>query len=289
MFFLPVLPIKNMHLQKCLTFGVHIITLVSIFLFTLLTGCSNSASENNNNISEVRNENPASDFNYSIDADNNIGIERYIGQSTNVVIPEKIDGLPVTAILPNAFAGTNIESVDIPDTVTIIWDDAFNCCQELHTVKMGNGVTKIGTQSFKKCKNLKVLTLSKNLIKLGTSAFEQCENLEEVFIPKTVSEWGMQVFFGCPLTSLTFEDGIKSIGSYASFWGSVFNEITIPASVEQFGEYTFHDNLEKIVFLGDAPKETGKQPFGTKATIYCKESSDGWNNSVFEKYSFIYQ
>jgi hypothetical protein len=24
LFFLPVLPIKNMHLQKCLTFGVHI-------------------------------------------------------------------------------------------------------------------------------------------------------------------------------------------------------------------------------------------------------------------------
>lgn len=265
--------------------------LLAGILLLCCTACSETSTkkEEEENRPTTRDENPATDFQYIIDDNNNVGIEKYIGNRTEVVIPEKIEGSPVIAILPIAFMNTNIESVDIPDTVKVIWSNAFTNCQELLTVKMGNSVTNIGFDAFRDCTKLKNLTLSTSLQTIGTSAFEGCESLEIVHIPKSVTDWGMEAFLRCPLTSLTFEDGIKKIGSYACFWGSVFKEITIPASVEQIGEYTFHDNLEKVVFLGDAPKEIGKQPFGTKATIYCEKGSDGWNNSIFEKYPFVYQ
>ena len=49
----------------------------------------------------------------------------YTGDSTDVVIIEKYNGLPVTRISSNAFEGKNITSVIIPNGVTHIDDRAF--------------------------------------------------------------------------------------------------------------------------------------------------------------------
>lgn len=263
------------------------ITLVMLVIILMLTGCTKSGN-GGNKPSNVRKENPASDFVYHV-SENKALIKEYKGKGKDVVIPEKIEDSPVVAIATGAFASTDIESVDIPDTVTTIFDLAFAPCESLHTVKMGNGVADIGSGAFRGCKKLKNLTLSTSLTKIRTEAFKGCESLETLYIPKSVTEWGQEAFFKCPISSLTFEDGIKSIGSYACFWGSTFEEITIPSSVEQLGEYTFHDNLEKAIFLGNAPKEIGKQPLGEKATIYCGKDTVGWDNSNLERYPIVYQ
>ena len=263
-----------------------------VIICVALTGCSiptaTSDDTGNNDVSDVRIANPISDFEYSIDSKTNqCSITEYIGKSTTVIIPEKIEGYPVTIIGLCAFMNSNIQQVDIPDTIEKICASAFCNSKELTTVKMGNGTKYIEYQAFEKCVSLKSLTLSKNLLKIAAKSFRYCENLETVFIPKTVETWGIEAFYGCPLSSLTLEDGIQSIGSYACFWGSVFQEITIPSSVQQISEYSFHDNLEKVVFLGNAPITLGKQPFGTKATIYYKKGTSGWDNPVFEKHTLV--
>lgn len=255
-----------------------------LIICVALMGCSTPTTTNNDvsnsDVSEARIANPISDFEYDIDnKTNQCWITKYIGESTTVIIPENIQGYPVTLMGSLSFMNSNIQYVDIPDTVEKICNSAFCNCKELTTVKIGNGTKYIENQAFENCVSLKNLTLSKNLLKIGTNAFRYCESLETVFIPKTVETWGMEAFYGCPLSSLTFDNGIKSIGSYACFWGSTFKEITIPLSIEKLGEYAFHDNLEKVVFLGNAPTTLGKQPFGTKATIYYKKGTSGWENT----------
>src|SRR5271156_6757390 len=50
-----------------------------------------------------------------------ISIARYTGPGGDVVIPDTINGLPVTEIADSAFgANTNLTSVTIPDSVTHI-------------------------------------------------------------------------------------------------------------------------------------------------------------------------
>ena len=63
--------------------------------------------------------NPASDFEYTVSDNGYVGIEKYIGKNKDVVIPEKIDDKPVTAIGICAFAESDIESVVIPDTISV--------------------------------------------------------------------------------------------------------------------------------------------------------------------------
>ena len=71
----------------------------------------------------------------------------------------------ITEICRTAFCGSGITSISIPNSVTTISYEAFNWCQELTTVVVGNGITTIGDDltglgcSFGSCSKLKDLYL----------------------------------------------------------------------------------------------------------------------------------
>ena len=73
---------------------------------------------------------PASAFKYSI-SNAQVTITKYVGEYIDVVIPSKIDGLPVK-IGDRAFSYcSSLTSVVIPDSVTSIGSDAFYQCSRL--------------------------------------------------------------------------------------------------------------------------------------------------------------
>ncbi len=253
------------------------IILTIIFSFQL-AGCSKSENE------KKPEPNPISDFEYTVGT-KSATITRYIGKSKTVVIPEEIEGKPVTVI--SSCKNEVLESVTIPSTVKMIQLCAFAGCTTLKEVNFGDSLEIIDVEAFYGCTSLTEVKLPKNLKTLGGSAFKKCTSLKNVFIPKSVENLSMETFLNCPIEKLELEDGIKRFGGYAAFWGATFKELTIPSSVEEIGEYSFHNNLEKVYFEGDAPK-TGKQPFGTKATIYYKKGSKGWDNTELkEQYKLV--
>ncbi|MBR6385334.1 MAG: leucine-rich repeat protein [Ruminococcus sp.] len=67
-----------------------------------------------------------------------IAIEKYTGNLTEVVIPEQIDGMPVTKIEKSAFKDNDlITSVTLPDSVTDVGTNAFENCTSLKYVYLG--------------------------------------------------------------------------------------------------------------------------------------------------------
>ena len=71
------------------------------------------------------------------------------GEELEVVIPEKIDRLPVYAIAGLAFyESVPVESVTIPEGVTTIGDSAFSGCTKLSAVYMPATVSSIGDNAF---------------------------------------------------------------------------------------------------------------------------------------------
>jgi hypothetical protein len=67
-------------------------------------------------------------YNYS----NSVTITKYLGTATEVIIPDTLNGSPVTGIGDYAFAYcTNVTRITVPDSVTCIGIEAFASCTQL--------------------------------------------------------------------------------------------------------------------------------------------------------------
>ena len=176
-----------------------------LLLLTLtapLFGCDNSdiseASDPKNasdSISETINGGIAADFEYSVIRDGTISIDKYIGNAAEVVIPDTIDGIPVTLIEISAFSGTPIKKVVIPETVTTIDSSAFEACRLLEKVILPSKLRTLKKNAFACCESLSSIELPASLEHLGREAFKDCKNLKSLCIPPNCLEAGNNSLF----------------------------------------------------------------------------------------------
>lgn len=88
-------------------------------------------------------------FEYKINANDTVTLNKYTGSETVVVIPQTIEGKTVTEIGSLAFDSMDrITSVSIPETVTTIGAKAFYGCTSISTITIPETVTSIGTSAF---------------------------------------------------------------------------------------------------------------------------------------------
>ena len=136
-----------------------------------------------------------------IEFDSEIKITMYFGEETEVKIPEMIEGLPVTVIGEESFAGNKIMTkVWVPSTVKKIEPNAFTWCPKLTEVYLDlapvatiqgtydkDRYTISVTGAFAYCQALKKVVIEENCCSLymGEGAFYGCSALETVIIPRS--------------------------------------------------------------------------------------------------------
>lgn len=102
-----------------------------------------------------------SEFEYEID-DSKVTITRYRGAGGDVVVPDTIDGLPVTSIGAYAFRDcTGLTSITLPNSVTSIGDSAFERCVFLTSISLPDGCS-IGEYAFEGCPAVITVRLRKS-------------------------------------------------------------------------------------------------------------------------------
>ena len=154
----------------------------------------------------------------------------------NVVIPAEHNGLPVTEIGYGAFKSDDykLTSIAIPDSVTLIDDDAFQNQTSLSNIIVGKNVVTIGVSAFEGCTNLQTVIIGDATENIYAHAFDGCTALESVILGKNIKKIGGSAFEEC--TSL--------------------KTITIPASIEELGAWVFYEsNITNIYFGVSAPSE----------------------------------
>ncbi len=212
------------------------------------------------------------DFNYSVCGRNAVRILSYDGNKEEVVIPDKIKGVPVVEIGSSAFEGCDsLISIVIPNSVISIGFEAFSYCDSLTSVSFGensqlmsigfsafkgcysltsivipNGVTSIGNEAFYYCDSLTSVSFGENsqLMSIGNSTFSLCFSLSSIVIPNNVTSIGDEVFNACrKLKSVSFGENsqLMSIGSYAFEGCDSLTSIVIPNSVTSIGHEAFED------------------------------------------------
>lgn len=86
------------------------------------------------------------------------------------------------------FQFSNIEKIEIPDSVTIIEESAFQECSKLRDVKLPASLKTIGHYAFYECSSLKSIIIPEGTTRIGASVFNWCSELSDVYIPSTVTE-----------------------------------------------------------------------------------------------------
>jgi len=142
--------------------------------------------------------NSASDFKFDLTEDGKgIKITKYTGNAVRVVVPSKIEALPVVEIGDDAFggrynkddpitSGDKIVSVYIPDSVTKIGSGVFGRCEALQEVRLPDNITSIPSFAFSRS-GIKKVNISKNLKEIGAWAFQNCGELTDLIIPSNIN------------------------------------------------------------------------------------------------------
>lgn len=100
---------------------------------------------------------------------------------TNIIIPSKHNGKPVTGIAEWAFFGCkHMESVTIPACITYIDDWAFASCTSLRDVIVSEGLKYIGDWAFSDCSSLTSITIPKSVERICVNAYYCCP-IESVY------------------------------------------------------------------------------------------------------------
>lgn len=153
----------------------------------------------------------------------------YWGRDADVVIPEG-----TTEICKQAFYQiTSVESITLPDSVTVIDDYAFeNCFAD--RINIPSGVKSIGIGAFQNS-GLTSVTLPEGIASISDMTFYGCSKLKSVSIPSSVKSIGKEAFSYCGLTSVTIPNGVESIGDGAFAGDFDLKSITMPQSVTSIG------------------------------------------------------
>lgn len=182
-------------------------------------GCQRLAKVNAAGVERI--ENSAFNSCYKL-ADFDISKVTYIGSyafNTCSMFAPTVLSDALQTLGSNAFAGTAITEIAVPQTITALENNVFSGCQQLQKV-----------------------TLPPTLRTIGSSTFQNCTTLSEIVVPEAVTSIDNSAFNGCiALSSITLPETLTKIGSYAFSGCSALTELTIPSSVEFFSYSTLQN------------------------------------------------
>ena len=133
---------------------------------------------------------------------NEITITGYdIGGGTDVVIPDYINGLPVTKIGEYSFNGSSVTSINGAGNVVSVEESAFSDCSSLTSVNLPQAHT-IGDSVFYDCNALTSVNLPLAHT-IGDNAFYYCNALTSVYFDNDAPLIGVDIFNNIPANQVT--------------------------------------------------------------------------------------
>ena len=110
---------------------------------------------------------------------------------------------PVTNIGQEAFSGSNITSIVIPESVQTIGASAFHSCYELTSISLPENLKNIDFATFAYCSRLPKISIPHNVTSIGTSAFYGCPALTTLYAnPTTPPSLGSSAFENSSLNTV---------------------------------------------------------------------------------------
>ena len=188
-----------------------------------------------------------------------------------------------------AFEGCiDLQSVDVPITVTSVGEGAFLNCSGLTHVSIQRG--EIGIKAFKGCSALYDLSVQR-ITAIRDEAFSGCAALPEIILPETVTHIGARAFDTCnSLSEIVIPESVTFLGAYAfancegllsayisnniTEWGTEWGDSAVFAS----------DTALRNVYVDEGANSLGSLLFyrcSALAGVYLPESVVSYPTNLF--------
>ena len=226
------------------------------------------------------------------------------------------DGVKI--IGSEAFYGSRLHTVVMPNSVLYIRDGAFQDCSELRYIELPTNLQEISYQAFRNCDSLNEITIPDSVNTFGHGMFADCDNLEHINSQYSSEDGRSLIFHGdliavawggissytlpdeveviegycfaySTLTEINLNDNLTAI-RYGAFDNSQISTITLPASLSFIGYEAFIGcyNLTSFYCQAIEPPYIDGSLFGweaPKCTIYVPLesldrylSAEGWSD-----------
>lgn len=239
------------------------------------------------------------------------------GQLDTLVWGDEVEYIPAGI----CYGAVKLDSVIIPQTVTVIGSSAFEGCSLFTKVVIPDNVTYIEKDAFKSCPLLETITIGKSVADLHYSAFDtrviktirwnaiHCNdleyrpsafyNLESITFGNEVEYVPAKLIYNAQkLKSLVIPSGVTEIGALAFSYCDSISEIYFPESLTQINSEAFYSQKEvtKTItcanpvppVLGNEVFRNGSRPLNNALlSIPCQSftayKQSAWNN-YFKNY-----
>ena len=139
----------------------------------------------------------------------------------NIIVPDEVDGVPVTSIGVSVFnKSKSLRSIILPSGLTNIRYRAF-LGSKIQVIVIPEGTKIIGESAFSGCENLEEAEIGMGCIHISFQAFANCKKLRKIYIPLSVQEIENEVFLHCDNVTIYGERG-SYVESYAKKLGIAF-------------------------------------------------------------------
>lgn len=184
------------------------------------------------------------------------------GRAAEIRIPDHIDGLPVIAIAPYAFAvqtEAEVNETETPAQLSFAEGEDMPrkaplkevTGEALKRLYLPDTIREMGAYAFGGCSALEVIHLPEHLSVLPDHVFAGCISLKQIALPPQLSVIEGYAFYDCrSLEKLRIPETVQKIGAYACYNCRKMEEINIPRETTDLGTGLFLncDKLTSISF-----------------------------------------
>ena len=188
-----------------------------------------------------------------------IGEQAFFGgdRIRHVVLPEGLEEI-------RAYSLASLAEVELPSTVSVIGDYAFDGCK-MKDIVLPAGIRSIGANPFVMCRNLAVIQID-----AGNVRYSVFENALYDLDTHTLISWPL----GCGEKNPVIREGTQVIGSYA-FYFSEFKQIHLPEGLQIIGDTAFYHSSLKSINFPSSLQSIGEAAFANCESLIVPRFPDG--------------
>ena len=211
--------------------------------------------------------------------DGTLALVRWPRLARPAIVPEAIEGMPVTAIAATAFAASHLDEAafaQFPQSPISFSVFCMRMGRAVTTESRDEGgptavtlpqtITHIGPYAFWHCTNLTELTLPDGIRDLPAGAFGDCSRLARIHLPEQLRTLG---FLPRPTDQVMPDVGVFA-GCHA------LKQLTLPPQLETLGAHCFNSAGLATLTARDAGQEAWSRPITVAATAFDHTAALLW-------------